>query len=305
MSFQKKDVLIIEDSVATTILLSEFLKKLGYQNIHTCNTGQAAVQVFDDLVKANKMPIILLDYSLPDMNADAVMTQIFSIRPDTKIVIQTASEKGDESIKDVLRHGAYLYLEKPIRFENLKNTMKVLEEEDKILEDKPVDAQKQIDSHLKSSSRISLARISEYCNVTKEDTMQYLRELESEKKIVSLGNIKEISCNLCGSVKIGLSFHCPSCNSSNFKHGKLIEHFKCGNVSLDNTYVDNICPKCHKEIQTIGVDYRAMENYYMCTDCGEKFAEPLNDYLCMKCNNRFKIDQATWITSEAFRAVNL
>ena len=78
-----------------------------------------------------------------------------------------------------------------------------------------------------------------------------------------------------------------------------------GNVSLENTYKDNICPKCHKEIQTIGVDYRTMENYYMCTDCGEKFAEPLNDYLCMKCNNRFKIDQATWMTSEAFRAVNL
>ncbi len=93
MSFQKKDVLIIEDSVATTILIGEFLKKLGYQNIHTCNTGKDAVQVFKDLVKADKIPIILLDYNLPDMNADAVMTQIFSIRPDAKIIIETASER--------------------------------------------------------------------------------------------------------------------------------------------------------------------------------------------------------------------
>jgi response regulator of citrate/malate metabolism len=302
---QKKGILIIEDSLAVATLIQDFLQKLGYQDIHICDNGKTGIQVFKKLVKANKPPIILLDYTLPDMNADAVMREIFAMHPDTKIIIESASEKTDEAIKDVLRHGAYQYLEKPIRFENLKNTMQILEEEDKILENKPQDTHKQIGSLLNSFVQISLARISEYCNMKKEEALERLKQLESERRIVKLQDIKEISCNMCESVKIGQTFHCPACNSSNFKHGKLIEHFKCGNISLEETYQGNICSKCHKEIKTIGVDYRVLENYYVCNDCGDKFAEPSYEYLCLRCNNRFKLDHAKWITSEGFRAINL
>lgn len=302
---QKKCILIIEDSLAVATLIQDFLQKLGYQDIYICDNGETGIRVFKELVKANKSPIILLDYTLSDMNADAVMTEIFAMRPDTKIIIESASEKTDEAIKNVLRHGAYQYLEKPIRFENLKNTMQILEEEDKILENKPQDTHKQIGSLLNSSVQISLARISEYCNMKKEEALERLKQLESERRVVKLQDIKEISCNMCGSVKIGQTFHCPACNSSNFKHGKLIEHFKCGNISLAETYQGNICSKCHKEIKTIGVDYRVLENYYVCNDCGDKFAEPSYEYLCLRCNNRFKLDHAKWITSEGFRAINL
>ena len=302
---QKKSILIIEDSLAVATLIQDFLKKLGYQDVHLCNSGRTGIQVFEELVKAGTLPILLLDYSLPDMNADAIMSEIFAIRPDTKVIIESANEKTEETIKNVLRYGAYEYLEKPIRFENLKNAILVLEEEDKILENKPQDTNNQIDSLLNSSAQISLARISEYCNMKKEEALQHLKQLESDSKIIRLENIKEISCSMCGSVKVGQTFHCPSCNSSNFKHGKLIEHFKCGNVTFEESYKNNICPKCHKEIKTIGMDYKVLENYYICTDCGDKFAEPSYDYLCLHCSNRFKLDQAKWTTSEGFRALNL
>ena len=302
---QKKSILIIEDSLAVATLIQDFLKKLGYQNIHLCDSGRTGIQVFEELVKAGNSPIVLLDYSLPDMNADAVMSEIFAMRPDTKVIIESANEKTEETIKNVLRYGAYEYLEKPIRFENLKNAMQILEEEDKILGNKPQDTNKQIGSLLNSAVQISLARISEYCNMKKEEALEYLKQLESDGKVVRLENIKEISCSMCGSVKVGQIFHCPSCNSPNFKHGKLIEHFKCGNVTLEESYTNNICPKCHKEIKTIGVDYKVLENYYICTDCGDKFAEPSQEYLCLHCNNKFKLDQAKWTTSEGFKAINL
>ena len=301
----QKSILIIEDSLAVATLIQDFLKKLGYQNVHICDSGRTGIQVFEELLKSGKSPIVLLDYSLPDMNADAVMSEIFAMRPDAKVIIESANEKTDETIKNVLRYGAYEYLEKPIRFENLKNTMQILEEEDRILENKPPETKKQIGSLLNSSVQISLARISEYCNMKKEDVLEHLKQLESDGKIVRLDDIKEISCNMCGSVKIGQTFHCPSCNSSNFKHGKLIEHFMCGNVSLEESYKNNTCPKCRKEIRTIGVDYKVLENYYICNDCDDKFAEPSQEYLCLHCNNRFKLDQAKWITSEGFRAIDL
>jgi response regulator of citrate/malate metabolism/predicted RNA-binding Zn-ribbon protein involved in translation (DUF1610 family) len=306
---QKKDILIIEDSKAVSALLEEFLKKLDYQNIHICNTGRSGIQVFEELVKAEKIPLILLDYNLSDMNADDIMVEIFRIRYDAKIIIETASEKADESIKNVFRQGAYEYLEKPIRFENLKNIISVFEEEEKILNQKlesdPLSKSKLIDGFLRSSTQMSLARISQYCDMKKEDVYTYLKGLESNGKILQLDAIKEIACNQCSSVKIGETFHCPKCNISNFKRGKLIEHFKCGNVSLEESYKDSICPKCHKEIKTIGIDYRTMENYYFCNDCGEKFAEILRQYVCLRCNNKFKLEHAKWITSECFRPINL
>ncbi|MGI0011696.1 MAG: hypothetical protein ACREAE_09890 [Nitrosopumilaceae archaeon] len=183
--------------------------------------------------------------------------------------------------------------------------MKILEEEDKILENAPVDTQNQIDPLLKSSVRISLARISEYCNIKKEDALAFLKDMESKGKVLSIGNVKEVACNQCGSIKTGQVFHCPSCNGPNFKQGKIIEHFKCGNVSLEDSYKNNVCPKCHKEIKTIGVDYKVMENYYVCNDCEDKFAELSYDYLCLRCNTQFKLDQARWITSEGFKPVHL
>ena len=301
----QKSILIIEDSLAVATLIHDFLKKLGYQNVHICDSGRTGIQVFEELIKSGKSPIVLLDYSLPDMNADAVMSEIFAMRLNAKVIIESANEKTDETIKNALRYGAYEYLEKPIRFENLKNTMLILEEEDRILENKPPETKKQIGSLLNSSVQISLARISEYCNMKKKDVLEHLKQLESDGKIVRLDDIKEISCNMCGSVKIGQTFHCPSCNSSNFKHGKLIEHFKCGNISIEESYKNNTCPKCRKEIRTIGVDYKVLENYYVCNDCDDKFAEPSQEYLCLHCNNRFKLDQAKWITSEGFRAINL
>jgi response regulator of citrate/malate metabolism len=302
---QKKNILIIEDSIAVAGLIQDFLKKLNYQNIEICNSGRSGIQVFEELVKANKIPVVILDYSLPDMNADDIMSEIFKINPDTKIIIETANERTDESIKNVFRHGAYQFIEKPIRFENIKSTMEILEEEDKILENVPAGDNKEIDSLLITSTRISLARVSEYTGKKKEEVLECFKKLKDEGKVVSIESIKEVSCNMCDSVKIGQNFSCPSCNKTNFKQGKLIEHFKCGNVSVEDSYKNNICPKCHKEIKIIGVDYKTIDNYYICSDCGEKFPEPTIEYVCIRCRNKFKLDQAKWITSEGFRSTNL
>jgi response regulator of citrate/malate metabolism len=301
----KNDILIIEDSLATSILLSEFLKRLGYEKIYTCNTGKAGIQLFSDLVSQGSVPIVLLDFHLPDMNAKEVMSNLFTIKPDTKIIIETADAKNDEPIKEAMRDGAYQYVEKPIRYENLKNVFETLENERKIIEEKPIDIRGQIESLLRSSTRITLARLSEYLALQPGEVMENLSKLESEAKIDHMGKIKEISCSQCGSVRIAQNFFCPSCHGSNFKQGKLIEHFKCGNVSIDESYQNNICPKCKKEIKIIGVDYKGIDNYYLCNDCNEKFPEPAQDYICVRCNNRFALDKAKWVTSEGFKRVKL
>jgi len=112
----KKDVLIIEDSHATAKKLEEFLRKLGYQNIHSCYDGEQGMDKFSELSKSNRLPLVFLDYYLPDIHSIMVFDYILKTKPETKIIIATAAGKEEDGIQYLTQHGAYHYLQKPISF---------------------------------------------------------------------------------------------------------------------------------------------------------------------------------------------
>ena len=130
----KDDVLIVEDSPAIGMLLKNYLEKLGYTQIRTCTNGSTAIETFKELVALEKHPIVLLDYMLPDMDARSILTQMLEVQPNARVVLETATEKDDEGIKELIRLGVYQYLEKPIRFENLKSIFETIEKEQSFFE---------------------------------------------------------------------------------------------------------------------------------------------------------------------------
>ncbi len=309
---QKQHVLIIEDSQATALLLKNYLNKMGYDEVHACQNGKTGIDTFKDLVSAGSEPFVLLDYMLPDMDALSIMTQLLEIKPDVKVILQTATEKSDSGVTELVRQGLYQYLEKPIRFDKLKDIITILEEEKLILEQTSTtetlgatDIFKEIDFLLRSQKQLSLTMIEQFVGGEKEKIESYLKDLESQGKIVKLANKKEISCNQCDSVKVIQTFFCPSCKESDFKLTKLIEHFNCGNFSEEADYEDGKCPKCKKEIKALGVDYRVLRDRYLCKNCGEIFQELSSHFLCSKCENKFPIDEAKWITSQFFKVTNM
>ncbi len=306
---EKNDVLIVEDSPSIGFLLKSYLEKLGYSNIHICDTGAAAIQTFNDLVARKKHPIVLLDFMLPDMDARSIFTQMLEKQPDAKVILETASSKDEESVRELIRLGVYHYLEKPIRFENLKKIIGILEEEELILskssssqesEDK---GYKLIDRQFNVNKRGSLSRLIELSQFSKDDVSAYVEKLESAGNIVALTDIREVCCNSCGSLKLSQLFQCPSCKNSRFEQTKLIEHFDCGNFSQDSTYVDDKCPKCKKQIKALGVDYRIMSNRYVCKNCSDVFQDVFTEYLCLKCNNTFKMDDGKWKESMEYKLI--
>jgi response regulator of citrate/malate metabolism len=314
----KAPVLIIEDSLAVGMLLSEFLKKLGYADIRSATMGQEGVSLFKEAANAGENPLIFLDYNLPDCTANSVMSRILTIKPYTKIIIETANSKEDDSIKEVIGLGAYHYIQKPIRFHEIEEIIKILEEEEAFLE-KETDQVKElknavkkteeeiiehIDFVLKSINQISLNKISSILKVSNDLILPYLQKLEQDGKIIKIDDKKEIACNECDSVRTSQIFYCPNCKSSNFKLGKLIEHYDCGNITEENTYADDICPNCKKEIKALGVDYRVMQNHYICNNCEEFFPEISIEYLCLNCENKFKIDNARWKSSTNYKVVS-
>ncbi len=302
-SLEFSDILIIEDSLAVVILLKEFLKKLGYDNVHYSQSGSGGLNLFKKLIGTGNLPIVFLDYELGDTNGLFIITQLLEMRPHTKVIIETARGRNDEPVKKLLSCGAYEHLEKPIRLEKLKKIMQVLEDEGNS-NGETKNGFGLIEGLLNSSTRISLARLSQDSGLDSESVLSHLKKLESEKKIVHIGQIKEISCHLCNSVKLDQLFSCPSCGNSNFKQGNLMEHFECGNVAFADEYKDNTCPQCNKELKARGVDYHISNNYYKCLECDNKFPDPACRYLCLKCNNKFKIDDADWKKSPGFRMLS-
>jgi response regulator of citrate/malate metabolism len=319
MMLSNDDILIVEDSQAIGMLLKNYLEKLGYTQIHICTTGSTAIETFKELVTLEKHPIVLLDYMLPDMDARSILTQMIEVQPNARIVLETATEKDDEGIKELIRLGVYQYLEKPIRFENLKSIFETIEKEQsfftkeseqvKILKKAAEEDQTKLYVHidfiLKSAKQISLNFIEQLIGSSNEAIALYLNELEKQGKIITLGDKKEIACNQCDSVKTTQVFYCPSCKSSNFKLGKLVEHYDCGNISEESTYKNDKCPSCDKEIKALGVDYRLLPNHYICNNCSEFFPDISTYYLCLKCENKFRLEEGRWKTSKNFKVVNI
>ena len=305
----KNPVLIVEDSPAIGMLLKSYLEKLGYSQIHICETGATAITTFTDLVSKNIQPIVLLDYMLPDMDARSILTQMLEMRPTVKVILETASSKDEDSIKDLIRLGVYHYLEKPIRFESLKNIITILEEEESILNEgssqksEKDDDYKLIDYQFNAYKRVSIARLIDQTKFSEKNVLEYIKKLELIGNIVALDNIREISCNSCGSLKLAQLFQCPSCKVSKFEQIKLIEHFDCGNFSEDSTYENDKCPKCKKQIKALGVDYRILSNRYVCQNCGEVFQDIYTSFLCLKCNSTFNIDNGKWRESMEYKLV--
>ncbi|MEW6043816.1 MAG: response regulator [Thermoproteota archaeon] len=298
------DVVIIEDSPAICLRLKEFCQKLSFNKIHIAKNGTDGIKVFKEYMSAQKPPIVFLDYNLPDMDGLSVIEQILDLRPETKVILETAREKNDEKVKEVIAYGAYAYLAKPYSFENVRQIITTIRNEDAQLND-DVQNIEAIRMFLKNYSRISMAMLTECTGKSKAELTTILENFEKSGNIIKSGTIKEISCDKCGTVKVKQFFHCPSCYSFNFKKDRVIEHYNCGNVSPARTYKNEKCPACNDDIKVLGVDYRIIENFYFCNDCGDKFPELEWNFRCLNCNNKFDIDQASWRESLGYKIITI
>ncbi|MBQ6749950.1 MAG: hypothetical protein IJR02_08060 [Bacteroidaceae bacterium] len=82
---------------------------------------------------------------------------------------------------------------------------------------------------------------------------------------------------------------CPKCGQSSIKIEEVIHHFRCANVSPEHTY--NFggqlrCPKCHKILRHIGVDFDRPATVHTCNTCGNTFIEPKIKTICTSCHHQ-------------------
>lgn len=117
-----KKILIVEDEELLSKIMRDALEKSGYQIINSYN-GRTTV----DLLKKQKVELILLDIKLPDVDGVVLINEIKPIAPETPIIVCSAYdsfrleyEKWKDKVSD--------YITKPIILKELKEKVKKLVE---------------------------------------------------------------------------------------------------------------------------------------------------------------------------------
>ncbi len=96
-----------------------------------------------------------------------------------------------------------------------------------------------------------------------------------------------IRCQRCKSINLRPSSHCPKCGSGYIVRGRILEHFACKYVGVEEEFTAKgkyICPRCKMEMRTLGGDYQSQGVLYKCRDCAEIFNVPFLKWRCLKCS---------------------
>jgi len=97
-----------------------------------------------------------------------------------------------------------------------------------------------------------------------------------------------IRCGRCQSPHLRPSAHCPKCGSGDVVRGRVLEHFACNYVGVEDEFTVRgryICPRCKMELRTMGTDYRSQGVLYKCRSCSEIFSVPFLKWRCLKCSS--------------------
>jgi two-component system response regulator AtoC len=108
-----KNILVVDDEQAMRIFLTKILLQENY-SVVTASSGAEAV----NRVTCDEPDIVILDLRLPDMDGMAVMEKIKKILPAVPVIIITA-HGGVQSAVEAMKKGAYHYLTKPFKVDEL------------------------------------------------------------------------------------------------------------------------------------------------------------------------------------------
>jgi len=110
-------ILIVDDETLTLNNLKKSLEKEGYE-IYLADTGERALEIIDKL----KPNLVLLDLMLPGISGLEVLKKIKEDENEILVIMMTAYEILEKAV-EAMKLGAYDYILKPFKINELKNTI--------------------------------------------------------------------------------------------------------------------------------------------------------------------------------------
>jgi len=119
-------VLVVDDDESLQNLFKLFLKKIGFSRV-VVGTVKEALAALDK----QKFDLSFLDLKLPDGPADDVYDMAKEQQPECPIIIITGYPDSEMLIR-ILAKGSITVLKKPLKVEQLKDTVRILGHKDAV-----------------------------------------------------------------------------------------------------------------------------------------------------------------------------
>lgn len=114
MSQQMMRILVVDDEENTRIGLSKLLTQEGYDVLSAANGAEAL-----DCLASNKVNLVISDINMPIMNGLNFLRELSRRFPSINVIMITAYG-GVESYLEAMNLGAFEYLHKPVRLDELR-----------------------------------------------------------------------------------------------------------------------------------------------------------------------------------------
>ena len=119
-------ILVVDDELFVRELLLEFLSSEGFE-VSLADSGEKAVV----LMQSEPADVVLVDLKMPGIDGIETLKQIKKTAPNALAIVMTGYPTIGSSI-EALRCGAYDYVVKPFKLNDLKSSIKRALEEHKL-----------------------------------------------------------------------------------------------------------------------------------------------------------------------------
>jgi two-component system response regulator (stage 0 sporulation protein F) len=114
----KKQILVVDDEENARIGLSKLLVQEGYL-VESAASGYEAL----DYLRQTRVNLVISDINMPDMGGLAFLKELSRHFPSTNVIMITAYG-GVESYLEAMNLGAFEYLHKPVRLNELRSVIR-------------------------------------------------------------------------------------------------------------------------------------------------------------------------------------
>ena len=109
----KKRIILVDDDKYAVETLSKLLSEDGYK-VDVCFNGKEAM----NKMEFNRYDVIITDLRMPEIGGLELLKNVKKIYPELPVIVITAFGEVD-SYLDAFVKGAYEYINKPIKYEEL------------------------------------------------------------------------------------------------------------------------------------------------------------------------------------------
>lgn len=118
MGTKNKKILIVDDEENARMGLSKLLSQEGFEVDSVANGFEAL-----EFLRKKKVSLVISDISMPEMNGLTFLRELNRKFPSTSVIMITAYG-GVESYLEAMNLGAFEYINKPVKLDELKSVMR-------------------------------------------------------------------------------------------------------------------------------------------------------------------------------------